>query len=162
LMADIAFLPVADQIKNAPYLIYDGACGTGGMLTIADKRVQQLAKEHDKQITTYLYGQEINPETYAITKSDLLLKGESNDNDSVTYCSTLSNDGYPTMDFHFMLSNPPYGKSWKTDLERLGGKSNISDPRFIVSHKDEAEFEMVPRSDDGQLLFLANKISKMK
>ncbi|MFG6497288.1 class I SAM-dependent DNA methyltransferase [Fictibacillus sp. UD] len=162
LMADITFLPVADKIKDAPYLVYDGACGTGGMLTIADERLHQLAKEHNKSITTYLYGQEINPETFAITKADLLIKGEAIQDDNVAYGSTLSNDGFPTYNFDFMLSNPPYGKSWKTDLERLGGKSDISDTRFIVSHGGEPEFQMIPRSSDGQMLFLANKISKMK
>ncbi|MCY8316054.1 type I restriction-modification system subunit M [Bacillus vallismortis] len=162
LMADITFLPIADKIKNAPYLVYDGACGTGGMLTIADERLHQLAKEYNKEINTYLYGQEINPETYAITKADLLIKGESLQDDNVAFGSTLSNDGYPTLNFDFMLSNPPYGKSWKTDLERLGGKSDISDPRFVVSHNGETELKMIPRSNDGQMLFLANKLSKMK
>ncbi|MFC8960796.1 N-6 DNA methylase [Bacillus subtilis] len=162
LMADITFLPIADKIKNAPYLVYDGACGTGGMLTIADERLHQLAKEHNKEIKTYLYGQEINPETYAITKADLLIKGESLQDDNVAFGSTLSNDGYPTLNFDFMLSNPPYGKSWKTDLERLGGKSDITDPRFIVTHNGESDFKMIPRSSDGQMLFLANKLSKMK
>ncbi|MGQ7866192.1 type I restriction-modification system subunit M [Bacillus sp. WC2502] len=162
LMADITFLPIADKIKNAPYLVYDGACGTGGMLTIADERLHQLAKEHNKEINTYLYGQEINPETYAITKADLLIKGESLQDDNVAFGSTLSNDGYPTLNFDFMLSNPPYGKSWKTDLERLGGKSDISDPRFIVTHNGDPDFKMIPRSSDGQMLFLANKLSKMK
>ncbi|WP_338473338.1 class I SAM-dependent DNA methyltransferase (plasmid) [Niallia sp. XMNu-256] len=162
LMADITFLPVADKIKDAPYLVYDGACGTGGMLTIADERLHQLANEHNKSITTYLYGQEINPETYAITKADMLIKGEAIQDDQVAYGSTLSNDGFPTYNFDFMLSNPPYGKSWKTDLERLGGKSGIFDTRFIVSHAGEPEFKMIPRSSDGQMLFLANKISKMK
>lgn len=162
LMADITFLPVADKIKNAPYLVYDGACGTGGMLTTADERLHQLAEEHGKEIKTYLYGQEINPETYAITKADLLIKGEGIQADNVAYGSTLSNDGFPTMNFDFMLSNPPYGKSWKTDLERLGGKSDILDTRFIVSHNGELDFKLIPRSSDGQMLFLANKISKMK
>ncbi|KXH86788.1 class I SAM-dependent DNA methyltransferase [Sporosarcina sp. HYO08] len=162
LMADITFLPVADKIKDAPYLVYDGACGTGGMLTIAEDRLHQLAREHNKSIKTYLYGQEINPETYAITKADMLIKGEGVQEDHVAYGSTLSNDGFPTYDFDFMLSNPPYGKSWKTDLERLGGKTGISDTRFIVSHAGDPEFKMIPRQSDGQMLFLANKISKMK
>ncbi|MEC1524459.1 class I SAM-dependent DNA methyltransferase [Neobacillus niacini] len=162
LMADITFLPIEDKINDATYVVYDGACGTGGMLTIADQRIHELAEQHDKSINTYLYGQEINPETYAITKADLLIKGEGSQTDNVAYGSTLSNDGFPTMNFDFMLSNPPYGKSWKTDLERLGGKNGISDTRFVVSHNENPEFKMIPRSSDGQLLFLANKISKMK
>lgn len=162
LMADIAFLPVADKITDGSYLVYDGACGTGGMLTIAEERLHQLALDQKKEISINLYGQEINPETYAITKADMLLKGEGLQAENVAYGSTLSNDGFPTTNFDFMLSNPPYGKSWKTDLERLGGKGDITDTRFVVSHDGEADFKMIPRSSDGQLLFLANKISKMK
>lgn len=162
LMADITFLPVVDKITDGSYLVYDGACGTGGMLTIAEERLQELAKDHDKEISINLYGQEINPETYAITKADMLLKGEGLQAENVAYGSTLSNDGFPTTNFDFMLSNPPYGKSWKTDMDRLGGKGDISDTRFIVSHNGDADFKMLPRSSDGQMLFLANKISKMK
>lgn len=162
LMADIAFIPVADKITDGSYLVYDGACGTGGMLTIAEERLQQLAAENNKEISINLFGQEINPETYAITKADMLLKGEGLQAENVAYGSTLSNDGFPTTNFDFMLSNPPYGKSWKTDLERLGGKGDITDPRFVVSHRGGPDFKMIPRSSDGQLLFLSNKISKMK
>lgn len=162
LMADITFLPIEDKINDATYVVYDGACGTGGMLTTADLRIHELAEQRGKSINTYLYGQEINPETYAITKADLLIKGEGSQTDNVAYGSTLSNDGFPTMNFDFMLSNPPYGKSWKTDLERLGGKNGISDTRFVVCHNEDPEYKMIPRSSDGQLLFLANKISKMK
>ncbi len=75
LMATLIFRPVADQIKSGGYLIYDCACGTGGMLTVAEETLFQLAAERGKQITTHLYGQEINPETYAICKADMLLKG---------------------------------------------------------------------------------------
>lgn len=162
LMADITFLPIADKIKDGSYLVYDGACGTGGMLTIAEEQLNQLAKAHNKEISINLYGQEINPETYAITKADMLLKGEGLQAENVAYGSTLSNDGFPTTNFDFMLSNPPYGKSWKTDMDRLGGKGEITDTRFVVKHKEEVDFKLIPRSSDGQLLFLANKISKMK
>lgn len=162
LMADITFLPVADKIADGSYLVYDGACGTGGMLTIAEERLYELAKDHKKDLTINLYGQEINPETYAITKADMLLKGEGAQAENVAYGSTLSSDGFPTTNFDFMLSNPPYGKSWKTDMDRLGGKGDISDTRFVVSHNGEADYKMIPRSSDGQMLFLANKISKMK
>lgn len=162
LMADITFLPVVDKITDGSYLVYDGACGTGGMLTIAEERLQELAKDHKKELSINLYGQEINPETYAITKADMLLKGDGLQAENVAYGSTLSNDGFPTTNFDFMLSNPPYGKSWKTDMDRLGGKGDISDTRFIVSHNGESDFKMLPRSSDGQMLFLANKISKMK
>lgn len=162
LMADMTILPVVDKLKDGSYLVYDGACGTGGMLTIAEERLLELAEKHNKQVSINLFGQEINPETYAITKADMLLKGEGDQADNIKLGSTLSDDQHATKYFDFMLSNPPYGKSWKTDMDRLGGKGDISDTRFVVSHKDEVELKMIPRSSDGQLLFLANKISKMK
>ncbi len=162
LMADVIFLPIKDQFKDGTYLCYDGACGTGGMLTIAEKRLKELASENNKEVSIHLYGQESQPETYAIAKADLLLKGDGKEAENIFYGSTLSNDGTATMEFDFMLSNPPYGKSWKTDAERLGGKNDITDPRFVVSFKDNPEFKMIPRVSDGQLLFLANNVAKMK
>ena len=165
LMAKLVFLPVADQIKSGTYLIYDGACGTGGMLTVAEDVLQQLAAERGKQVSTHLYGQEINAETYAICKADLLLKGEGDAADNIVggpEHSTLANDAFPSREFDFMLSNPPYGKSWKTDLERMGGKSDMRDPRFVIEHAGDPEYSLVTRSSDGQMLFLANKLSKMK
>ena len=162
LMANLIFYPVAEKIDDGTFLIYDGACGTGGMLTIAEEVFYDLAQKHGKEVSIYLYGQEINPETYAIAKADLLLKGDGAELENIKFGSTLSNDGFPTQSFDFMLSNPPYGKSWKTDLERLGGKNDLADTRFVVSHGDDVSYKMIPRSSDGQLLFLANKISKMK
>ncbi len=165
LMAKLIFLPVADRIQSGTYLLYDGACGTGGMLTVAEETLRQLAKEHGKQVATHLYGQEINAETYAIAKADFLLKGEGEAADNIVggpEYSTLSNDAFPSREFDFMLSNPPYGKSWKSDLERMGGKTGINDPRFIIEHGDDAEYSLLTRSSDGQMLFLANMLSKMK
>ncbi len=165
LMAKLVFLPVADEITSSTYLIYDGACGTGGMLTVAEDVLQQLAAERDKDVSTHLYGQEINAETYAICKADLLLKGEGDAADNIVggpEHSTLANDAFPSREFDFMLSNPPYGKSWKTDLERMGGKKEMRDPRFVIEHADDPEYSLVTRSSDGQMLFLANKLSKMK
>jgi len=77
LMANLVLLPIADQIESGTYLLYDGACGTGGMLTVAEETLQHLASERGKQVATHLYGQEINPETYAIAKADLLLKARA-------------------------------------------------------------------------------------
>ena len=162
LMADLIFLPVADDIESGTYLVYDGACGTGGMLTVAEERLAELSSKHGKEVSIHLYGQEINAETYAITKSDLLLKGEGAEAENMTHGSTISADAFPSQEFDFMLSNPPYGKSWKTDLERLGGKSDIKDPRFVTQHGDDPEYKMITRSSDGQLMFLVNKLSKMK
>ena len=165
LMAKLVFLPVADQIDSGTYLVYDGACGTGGMLTVAEETLTQLAEQRGKQVATHLYGQEINSETYAIAKADLLLKGEGEAADNIVggpEHSTLSNDAFPSREFDFMLSNPPYGKSWKNDLERLGGKAGIKNPRFLIEHGGDAEYSLITRSSDGQMLFLANMLSKMK
>lgn len=162
LMADLIFLPIANKIESGTYLVYDGACGTGGMLTLAEERLQKLAKEAGKQVSIHLYGQEVQPETYAIAKADLLLKGEGAEAENIRYGSTLSADCFFSHRFDFMLSNPPYGKSWKTDLERLGGKDDIKDPRFVTQHGGDMEYKMVTRSSDGQLMFLVNMLSKMK
>ncbi len=165
LMAKLLFLPVADQIQSGTYLLYDGSCGTGGMLTVADEALQELAARHDKEVSIHLFGQEINPETYAICKADLLLKGEGDEAENIVGGadkSTLSADQFQSREFDFMISNPPYGKSWKTDLDRMGGKKEFSDPRFIVNHGGDAEFKLITRSSDGQLMFLVNKLQKMK
>jgi type I restriction enzyme M protein len=131
LMARLIFDPVADQVESGTYLLYDGACGTGGMLTVAEETLTELAAANGKQVSVHLYGQEINAETYAICKADLLLKGEGDAADNIVggpEHSTLSNDAFPAREFDFMLSNPPYGKSWKSDAERMGGKRGIKDP----------------------------------
>jgi type I restriction enzyme M protein len=162
LMADLIFLPIAEQIQDATYTVYDGACGTGGMLTVAEERLRHLAKTHGREVSIHLFGQEVNPETYAITKADLLLKGEGAEAENFSYGSTLSSDGFRAREFDFMLSNPPYGKSWKADLEKMGGKTGVKDPRFIIEHDGNPEFSLLTRSSDGQMLFLANKLAKMK
>lgn len=162
LMADLAFYPVQDKLKDATYSCYDGACGTGGMLTVAQDRLLRLAKSRGKKVSIHLFGQEINPETYAICKADMLLKGDGEEAEHITYGSTLSLDGNPSRQFDFMLSNPPYGKSWKTDADKLGGKDEILDLRFNAYTDDGEELKMIPRSSDGQLLFLLNNVAKMK
>jgi type I restriction enzyme M protein len=162
LMANLIFTPVADKIESGTYLVYDGACGTGGMLTVAEETLKDLAESWQKEVAIHLFGQEINPETYAITKADLLLKGKGDEAENMKFGSTLSADGFPSKEFDFMLSNPPYGKSWKIDQDRLGGKGEIKDYRFIIQYKDDPEYKMITRSSDGQMLFLVNMISKMK
>ena len=165
LMARLIFTPVADQIESSTYLLYDGACGTGGMLTVAEETLGQLAAKQGKNVVTHPYGQEINAETYAICKADLLLKGEGEGADNIVggpEHSTLSNDAFRTTQFDFMLSNPPYGKSWKGDLERMGGKAGMQDPRFLIEHDGDPEYSLVTRVSDGQMMFLANLVSKMK
>ena len=154
LMTHILFLPVKDKITKGTYLIYDPACGSGGMLTEAEQFALNIT---ENKATFHLYGQEVNPETYAICTSDMLIKGEETDN--IAYGSTLAKDGFSHLHFDFMLSNPPYGKTWKIDesaiVDERGkkGKEKIKDPRFQVG---------LPSIDDGQLLFLMAMVSKMK
>lgn len=162
LMADLVFVPIADKIKDASYSCYDGACGTGGMLTVAQDRLLTLAKMRGKEVAIHLFGQEINPETYAICTADMLLKGDGEEAEHIMYGSTLSDDQHASRQFDFMLSNPPYGKSWKTDAEKMGGKKEILDTRFNTYLEGGEVMPMIPRTSDGQLLFLLNNISKMK
>jgi len=164
LMANLVFLPIEQEVKSGTYLLYDGACGTGGMLTVAEDTLAAIANRHGQSVTTMLYGQEINPETYAVCKADMLLKGEGANADNIiggAEWSTLSHDAFPAQEFDFMLANPPYGKSWKKDLEAMGGKDGMRDPRFKAMHQGE-ELSFVTRSSDGQLLFLVNMASKMR
>lgn len=162
LMADLIFIPIADEIKDATYSCYDGACGTGGMLTVAQDRLTTLAKRRSKEVSIHLFGQEVQPETYAICKADMLLKGDGDQAEHIAYGSTLSADGNASRQFDFMLANPPYGKSWKTDAEKMGGKKDILDSRFNAYLDDGTQLTMVPRTSDGQLLFLLNNVAKMK
>lgn len=154
LMTHILFLPVKDKINKGTYLIYDPACGSGGMLTEAEQFALSVT---DHKANFRLYGQEVNPETYAICTSDMLIKGE--DTENIAYGSTLSKDGFGHLRFDFMLSNPPYGKAWKLDENAIvddrgkKGKQVVKDSRFQVG---------LPSIDDGQLLFLMNMVSKMK
>jgi type I restriction enzyme M protein len=163
LITDLAFVPVKDQIKNTTYRIYDGACGTGGMLTVAEQRIRQVATEQGKRVSIYLYGQENADETYAIAKSDMLLKGEGSQSNNLFFGSTISNDGFSGETFDFCLSNPPFGTPWKTDLKAWGDikKEDIADSRFVVSYQGQ-NFSLIPDIGDPQMLFLANNISKMK
>jgi type I restriction enzyme M protein len=163
LMANLVFLPIEAEIKSGTYLLYDCACGTGGMLTVGEETVTAIAAKRGQEVKCLLYGQEINPETYAVCKADMLLKGEGDSADHIiggAEWSTLSHDAFPAEEFDFMLSNPPYGKSWKKDLGDMGGKDGMRDPRFRVMHQGE-ELKLVTRSSDGQMLFLANMASKM-
>ena len=163
LMANLVFSPIESELKSGTYLLFDDACGTGGMLTVAEETLDAIANRRGLQINSHLYGQEINPETYAICKADMLLKGEGENAEHIVggaEWSTLANDAFPAHEFDFMLANPPYGKSWKKDLEAMGGKDGMRDPRFKVTHQGE-ELSLVTRSSDGQMLFLVNMATKM-
>lgn len=164
LMAELAIAPVADQITNSTYRIYDGACGTGGILTVAEKRMLSIAEDYGKQVSIYLYGQELQPETYAIARSDMMIKGEGIQAERIAYGSTISADAFPRETFDFMISNPPFGTPWKKDLEVWGykDKKEITDSRFVFNWNGEAGYSVIPNIGDPQMLFLANNISKMK
>lgn len=163
LIADLAFVPIEDQIKSTTYRIYDGACGTGGMLTVAEERIQRLSQKAGKKVSIHLYGQENADETYAIARADMLVKGEGSQANNIFFGSTISNDGFPGETFDFCLSNPPFGTSWKKDLAAWGltKKDDITDPRFQVTYRGE-DFSLLLDIGDPQMLFLANNISKMK
>ena len=135
------------------------------MLTIAEQTLHDIATMREQEVSTHLYGQEINSETYAICKADLLLKGEKDADANIVggpQHSTLSSDAFGTHTFDFMLSNPPYGKSWKTDLDRMGGRSGMTDPRFVIQHGNDPDYSLITRVNDGQMMFLVNMLSKMK
>lgn len=164
LMADLAFIPIQDKIQSTTYRIYDGACGTGGMLTVGESCIQNLAERRGKKVSINLFGQENFDETYAIACADMLLKGEGTQVNNIFFGSTISNDGFPKDEFDFMLSNPPFGTSWKAELKAWGDikKNEITDPRFIIDYDGNPEFTLLPDIGDPQMLFLANNISKMK
>lgn len=169
LMTHLVYLPVKDQIQNGTFLVYDPCAGSGAMLTQSKKYATDPDGEIQSKATFHLYGQENTGEMYATCKSDMLLKGE--DPDKIKFGSTLSEYGFePNLKFNFMLTNPPYGTSWKQDIENLnvgtGKKVEINDRRFNLPIKNfKGEFEekcLTSRSNDGQLMFMLHMLSKMK
>lgn len=163
LMTHLVFLPVKDILPPV-ITIYDPACGSGGMLTEAQNFIIDPEGGIKATADTYLYGKEVNGETYAICKSDMMIKGNSPEN--IRYGSTLASDEFAGTRFDFMLSNPPYGKSWKTDQKYIKDGNDVIDPRFEVTLKaydgSESTEAATPRSSDGQLLFLMEMVNKMK
>jgi len=163
LMTHIVFDPVKDQLPPV-MKIYDPACGSGGMLTESEKFIKDPEGQIRASGDVYLYGKEINDETYAICKSDMMIKGDNPEN--IKNGSTLSTDEFAGEQFDFMLSNPPYGKSWASEMKYIKDGKDVIDPRFIVTLTDywgESEtVDATPRSSDGQLLFLMEMVNKMK
>lgn len=163
LMTHIVFNPIKLSLP-AIMTIYDPACGSGGMLTESQNFIKDEEGEIRASGDVYLYGKEINDETYAICKSDMMIKGNNPEN--IKNGSTLAVDDFSHVKFDFMLSNPPYGKSWSSDQKYIKDGKEIIDPRFIVRLKDywgdESECDATPRSSDGQLLFLMEMVNKMK
>ena len=164
LMADLAFIPIQDKIESTTYRIYDGACGTGGMLTVAEAGIIELAKALGKNVSIFILGQEVANETYAIACSDLLIKGVDLNLNRIEHGSTISDDKFSGETFDFMLSNPPFGTSWKADFNKFNvkKKEEIEDSRFILEYDGNPTFSLIPDIGDPQMLFLANNISKVK
>ena len=175
LLADLAVIPIADKIKDNTYTIYDGACGTGGILTIAQERIKEIASERGKNVQVLIYGQELQPETYATCKADLMISGEIQSfqyvhgkerREYIAFDSTISRDGHPGETYDFCISNPPFGTPWKEDLKKRGlaetEKKKFTDSRFTLIGNNEAEISFLPDIGDCQMMFLANNLSRMK
>lgn len=142
--------PILRQ-PHALRTIYDPACGSGGMLSIAKEHVHEAIAP---TVRLRLFGQEVNDETFAICKSDMLIKGDDEDADNIKPDSCLSRDGHPHDTFDYMLSNPPYGKDWKKEYDFIKAEADRGTRgRFAAG---------LPRISDGQLLFLQHMLSKMK
>ena len=150
LMTELMFIEDKDLDKKGLIKkIYDPACGTGGMLTSC----KEFIKQHNKDIDIILYGQDINPEIYAVCKSDMLMKGEQANNIKGP-SSTLSDDRLKDEKFDYMISNPPYGRDWELDKEVVEAEADLGfSGRFGAG---------TPRKSDGQLLFIQHMISKMR
>ena len=175
LLADLAVLPVADKITDNTYHIYDGACGTGGILTIAKERILEIAQERDKTVAVNIFGQELQPDTFATCKADLMIsenistfqyqKGMET-REYIAFDSTISRDGHAGETFDFCISNPPFGTPWKEDLKKRGlgenEKKKFTDSRFTVIDKDGKELSFIPDIGDAQMMFLANNLSRMR
>jgi type I restriction enzyme M protein len=168
MLTELAILPVADRLNSGTYEIYDGACGTGGILSLAQERFLQIGEVKNKRYTVFLYGQELMPETFATCEADLMLSGSSTnftyyfhgvDRSRFAFGSTISQDGHPGKKFDFCISNPPFGTPWKNDLDNWGisNKKDIRDSRF-----NSKELSFIPDIGDPQMLFLANNVSRMK
>ena len=169
LMTHLVYLPVKEKIQQGTFLVYDPCAGSGAMLTQSKLFATDSDGEIKSKATFHLYGQENTGEMYATCKSDMLLNGE--DPDKIKYGSTLSEYGFPPdLKFNFMLTNPPYGTTWKQDIDNLNVSSTkkveIKDNRFnllIKNFKGELQKTcLTTRSNDGQLMFMLHMLSKMK
>lgn len=168
LLARLAVEPIKDSLKDGTYTIYDGASGTGGILTVTQEEFDKVARETGKKIKTLIFGQELQDDTYATCKADLMISGNikkftyrlgASEHQFIACGSTISQDGHAGEKFDFCVMNPPFGTPWKEDLKNwgIGDKKEVSDPRFF---DDETSF--IPDIGDCQMLFLANSVSRMK
>lgn len=163
LMTHLIFDPLQGNLPPS-ITVYDPACGSGGMLTESQNFIIEKYQSEDYERSIYLYGKEINDETYAICKSDMMIKGNNPENIKVG--STLSSNEFAGKHFDYMLSNPPYGKSWANEKQYIMDGKEVSDSRFTVDLADYwgtvSTESAIPRSSDGQLLFLMEMVDKMK
>lgn len=168
LLARLAVEPVKDALQNDTYTIYDGASGTGGILTVTQEVFAKVAQETGKQINTLIFGQELQDDTYATCKADLMISGNikrfaydsgSGERQVIACGSTISQDGHAGSRFDFCVMNPPFGTPWREDLKNWGisDKKEVADPRFF-----RGEMSFIPAIGDCQMLFLANSLSRMK
>ena len=175
LLADVAVMPIADKITDNTYHIYDGACGTGGILTIAQNRIQEIAQSRGKQVNVNIFGQELQPETFATCKADLMISGNINSfqyphgaemREYISFDSTISRDGHAGETFDFCISNPPFGTPWKEDLKKRGlgegDKKKFTDSRFEIIDSKGNPLSFIPDIGDCQMMFLANNLSRMR
>lgn len=175
LLADLAVMPVSDKIKDNTYTVYDGACGTGGILTIAQDRIKEIATQMGKNVKVLIFGQELQPETFATCKADLMISGDIQSfqylhntemREYIAFDSTISRDGHPGESYDFCISNPPFGTPWKEDLKKRGlaesEKKQFTDSRFVVRNSEDNEISFIPDIGDCQMMFLANNLSRMK
>ena len=168
LLARLAVEPVKDQLKSKTYSVYDGSSGTGGILTVTQEEFARVAKEQGLDLKVMIFGQELQDNTYATCKADLMISGNvrnftyrigSVDHQYIANGSTISEDGHAGETFDFCVTNPPFGTPWKEDLKKwgLGDKKEITDPRFF-----DGETSFLPDIGDCQMLFLANNLSRMR
>ena len=172
LLADLAVVPIADQLEpKTTYAVYDGACGTGGILSIAQERINEIIPNSH----IHLFGQELQPETFATCMADMMISGvlpqtgyslKGTPRKYIAFGSTVSEDGHAGETYDFCISNPPFGTPWKEDLRKKGlketEKKKFTDSRFNLEYDDNGEFSFIPDIGDCQMLFLANNISRMK
>lgn len=162
LLTHLIFEPVKDELPKI-ITLYDPACGSGGMLTEGYEYLRSIGV---RPLAIQLSGTETNPETYAICKSDLIIKGV--DPKGIHLGNTITTNHFSQTSFGFTLTNPPYGKSWKTDKEKIydSDKKQLTDSRFELALTNFAGkkevLDCTPRTSDGQLLFVMEEINKMK
>jgi len=150
LLVSLVFSEDTDNLKGEGIVrsIFDPCCGSGGMLTIGKEWIQENV---NADIQLRLVGQELNPQTFALCKSDMMITGE--DPENIRLGNSLSEDRFSGDRYDYMITNPPYGVSWKSDKEFVQNESENPNGRFSVG---------TPRTSDGQLLFLQHMISKME